>query len=673
MSNIIPPMVSSSPPPLDDNPDEDDDDDDDDFGDFSIGDLSFNATGATGNQQTDANVTCRESVTAQTRIPTIMQETEAPDMKQIDKQVESYASITQSCNGHQDISIVNSVSRHETDLKEAYSKSQQELYDRNGADDVNSLGDTSHCTPNEVANSKSSIPGQSALNIEGGTLLSEITDSDTKSSVVTDLPVANTVTEKPVSESSKYNDDFVTSAGGPTPEERESQDSLFTSSDFSVVVEGDTLMKPLPLKLDLSESVKDTTNLSCESENFSGLVVSEIEKLEDISYHDSSSDEFGVFHNVTELPEEELEDLKFDKVAYIESGNSSDSERPNRGNGASTERPSVREESSFFPEAQSGESGRTDWVDASATQLHDVIPDSMLADDDFGDFEAVEFSSSVKPKEDSTQVVLSLESKILALFRSCKDTPTEEHTEQTWLPLTNYLEASQSIWAHLKNIETTHALSYQWAGSTSNKLLLSALGIDSRNLLFGPRWNASVPRFAANLGFSPLEPVRASSISSPVSPSAKPDPQTSAVETVNSLSEDAVPAAQFDWTSSGLVNPLDAGCQSALLDLDCLNTFDSLTTSSTSDTLWEFCSLAAEPNSVTENCHRSTQEEMTSAPRQLMQDLLVSAPLGPVPSSHNRHEGLSQDAVAVLNAFPDLSFMQSKLLMFPLRNSPPGD
>jgi hypothetical protein len=28
--------------------------------------------------------------------------------------------------------------------------------------------------------------------------------------------------------------------------------------------------------------------------------------------------------------------------------------------------------------------------------------------------------------------------------------------------------------------------------------------------LFGPRWNTLVPRFAANLGFSPLEPMRAS-------------------------------------------------------------------------------------------------------------------------------------------------------------------
>jgi len=27
--------------------------------------------------------------------------------------------------------------------------------------------------------------------------------------------------------------------------------------------------------------------------------------------------------------------------------------------------------------------------------------------------------------------------------------------------------------------------------------------------LFGPRWNPNIPRFAANLGFSPLEPIKA--------------------------------------------------------------------------------------------------------------------------------------------------------------------
>jgi hypothetical protein len=42
--------------------------------------------------------------------------------------------------------------------------------------------------------------------------------------------------------------------------------------------------------------------------------------------------------------------------------------------------------------------------------------------------------------------------------------------------------------------------------------------------LFGPRWNTLVPRFAANLGFSPLEPIRASQSSpTPLEP-AKESP-----------------------------------------------------------------------------------------------------------------------------------------------------
>lgn len=622
-------MVSSSPPPLDDNPDEDDDEDD--FGDFSMGDLAFNVAGATENQQTAVNETCRESCTVEARFPATTQEKETCDVRQSDEKEDSYTNIIQSCNGYQDSSVINYVAERATDLKEQHSENQHELNGRNSPDFLSSLGDEPPCSSNEDANSKSSIPGLSPLS----TLRSGITDSDVKSGLAVDFPVASAVNEEPLSECIKY-DEIGPSAGGPTTAVCDSQDSLFTSSDFPVLVDGDTSVKPLPLKVEISESVEEASHFSCRGESVSGLGVFNVEKEEDTSYHDSSSDEFGAFHNVTELPEEELEDLKFDKVAYVESGSSSDSERPNRGNEAST-----LAESSFFPEAQSTDSGRTDWVDASATQLQDVVPDSTLADDDFGDFEAVEFSSTVKPKEDSEQVILRLESKILALFPSCKGTVPEDHTEQTWLPLANYLEATNNIWAHLKNIETTQALSFQWAGSASNKLLLSALGIDSRNLLFGPRWNASVPRFAANLGFSPLEPVRASSISSPVSPSAKPESQTTAAENFSALSEDAVPAAQFDWTSSGLVNPLDG--------------------------------LVADPKSVNENIHHSTQEEAAATPTQLMQDLLTSAPLEPMTSSHSRYEGLSQDAVSVLNAIPDLSFMQSKLLMFPLRNSPPGD
>ena len=40
-----------------------------------------------------------------------------------------------------------------------------------------------------------------------------------------------------------------------------------------------------------------------------------------------------------------------------------------------------------------------------------------------------------------------------------------------------------NIWHNLKSVEETNALSYQWANSVSNTVLLSALGIDSRNIV----------------------------------------------------------------------------------------------------------------------------------------------------------------------------------------------
>lgn len=54
-----------------------------------------------------------------------------------------------------------------------------------------------------------------------------------------------------------------------------------------------------------------------------------------------------------------------------------------------------------------------------------------------------------------------------------------------------------------------------------------------------------MPRFAANLGFNPLEPMKSDSMLQPISASA------------SSTKTPDIPAAQFDWNNSGLVNPLD--------------------------------------------------------------------------------------------------------------------
>ncbi|XP_066259561.1 aftiphilin isoform X2 [Euwallacea similis] len=70
------------------------------------------------------------------------------------------------------------------------------------------------------------------------------------------------------------------------------------------------------------------------------------------------------------------------------------------------------------------------------------------------------------------------------------------------------LEAEDKIFNQIKNITDTHALGFQWPKSASQNLLLKALNIDSRNILYGHGWNSSMPRFAATLSFTPLEPVK---------------------------------------------------------------------------------------------------------------------------------------------------------------------
>lgn len=94
-------------------------------------------------------------------------------------------------------------------------------------------------------------------------------------------------------------------------------------------------------------------------------------------------------------------------------------------------------------------------------------------------------------------------------------------------------------------------------------------------LFGGSKWNSSMPRFASNLGFTPLEPLK--SLNNPTSPTSimstpptmsssfssgssssytHPISSSTNFSTTSTLSSE-VPAVQFDWNSSGLVNPLD--------------------------------------------------------------------------------------------------------------------
>lgn len=225
------------------------------------------------------------------------------------------------------------------------------------------------------------------------------------------------------------------------------------------------------------------------------------------------------------------------------------------------------------------------------------------------------------------------------------------------------------VWGKLKDLENTHALSYQWGGSSANKVLLSALSIDSRNILFGPRWNSSsVPRFAANLGFDPLEPVRASpsSVTTSAPKLQPPNENTASVQhavqppraNAASSSEENFPAAQFDWNSSGLVNPLEC------LEKELLSLPEK--------------KVGPSPPSV--NPLQPSNAQKQDSHQQLVERILASEnSQKPGHRSKNassrakpnrmRVEGLTlcPESLAVIHNLPDLSFINARMLMFPLR------
>ncbi|GLV43579.1 Aftiphilin [Carabus blaptoides fortunei] len=168
--------------------------------------------------------------------------------------------------------------------------------------------------------------------------------------------------------------------------------------------------------------------------------------------------------------------------------------------------------------------------------------------DEFGDF------NDYSTQEDfvSTDIPVNLKLSLTEVPANLNKTVGDAFSisESTVLNYEYIDFMNNDVFRQVQDIENTNALSYQWVNSLSQKTLLQALNIDSRNILFGPRWNASMPRFAANLGFTPLEPMK-----SDLPPSVNyQQPTVSQPEPAPE-----VPAAKFDWTSSGLVNPLD--CQ----------------------------------------------------------------------------------------------------------------
>ncbi|XP_068177903.1 aftiphilin a isoform X2 [Antennarius striatus] len=202
----------------------------------------------------------------------------------------------------------------------------------------------------------------------------------------------------------------------------------------------------------------------------------------------------------------------------------------------------------------------------------------------------------------------------------------------------------RSVWTQLRDVNEAVGLRYQWGGSHCNKTLLCCLGIDTRNILFTgqKKQPVIVPMYAASLGMleptkEPVKPISAAEMIASIGQAPPLDPEGGSCPS-DSVQE-ALPPVQFDWSSSGLTNPLD-GVDPELFELTTSKLDSGGAGSRVADA---FARLM------------STMEKTSTSTRK-----------------PRKEENLSEEAAKVIAALPDLSFMQAKVLMFPATLTPIG-
>ncbi|KAM4750927.1 aftiphilin a [Anableps anableps] len=230
--------------------------------------------------------------------------------------------------------------------------------------------------------------------------------------------------------------------------------------------------------------------------------------------------------------------------------------------------------------------------------------------------------------------------------------------------------APGGVWTQLQDVHEALGLRYQWGGSHCNKVLLCCLGIDTRNILFTgqKKQPVIVPMYAAGLGMleptkEPVKPVSAAEMIASIAqtPPAAAEQSSCGSDPV----QEALPPIQFDWSSSGLTNPLDASGGSALLNLDFFGPVEDSGSSSSASIpgvdpeLFELTTAKLDPSGA--------GSRVADAFARLMSTMEKTSTSTRKP---RRDENLSEEASKVIAALPDLSFMQAKVLMFPATLTP---
>ncbi|KAF6101906.1 aftiphilin [Phyllostomus discolor] len=289
-------------------------------------------------------------------------------------------------------------------------------------------------------------------------------------------------------------------------------------------------------------------------------------------------------------------------------------------------------------------------------------------------------------QETATSVQTALLNRLERIFEACFPSILVPDTEEEVTSLKHLLETSTlpiktrealaesgellDVWAELQDIHDAHGLRYQWGGSHSNKKLLCSLGIDTRNILFtgNKKQPVIVPMYAAGLGMleptkEPLKPLSAAEKIASIGQTTTMSPEMNTC--ASDQFQESLPPVQFDWSSSGLTNPLDASGGSTLLNLDFFGPVDDSSSSSSTTIpgvdpeLYEL---------TTSKLELSTSSlKVTDAFARLMSTVEKTSTSTRKPK---REEHLSEEAIKVIASLPDLTFMHAKVLMFPATLTP---
>ncbi|XP_061845167.1 aftiphilin isoform X2 [Colius striatus] len=406
-----------------------------------------------------------------------------------------------------------------------------------------------------------------------------------------------------------------------------------------------------PVRLDQTELNQTADTLECDTTSkTSGLdfqCTTEVEKGDD--------SEFGDFDSVPKPQDESVAFQDSDDFADFSSA----------GCNQATDWKAFEDEQkdscswAAFGDEQAGESHhRKETWQSHRTDASARIDGPVLHKTDSFGLASFQEATSKQSQEPAPSVQTTLLSRLERIFEVCFPSVPVLEVEEEISSLNHLLEAGEKqvtagealantgelmdVWTELQDIHDAYGLKYQWGGSHSNKKLLCSLGIDTRNILFtgNKKQPVIVPMYAAGLGMleptkEPLKPISAAEKIASIgqTPPVSPEMNTCTSDQF----QESLPPVQFDWSSSGLTNPLD-GVDPELYEL----TTSKLETSNAS-------------NRVTDAFARlmSTVEKASTSTRK-----------------PKKEEHLSEEAAKVISSLPDLTFMHAKVLMFPATLTP---